>query len=50
MCGDDCQMEYYIGCNHHYTPARENRGKGVLKRVFSEKASWPEEYDLFARK
>ena len=35
FCGQDCQLEKYIGCNHLYTPLRENRGKGVVKKVLS---------------
>ena len=35
FCGEDCQLEKYIGCNHLYTPLRENRGKGVVKKVLS---------------
>ena len=35
FCGQDCQLEKYIGSNHLYTPLRENRGKGVVKKVLS---------------
>ena len=37
FCGDDCQMEKYIGCNYLYASRRENRGKGVVKRIYSIK-------------
>ncbi len=35
FCAEDCQLEKYIGCNHLYTPRRENRGKGVIKKMLS---------------
>ena len=35
FCAEHCQMEYYIGGNHLYTPARELQGMGVVKKVYS---------------
>ena len=35
FCAEHCQMEYYIGCNHLYTPDREMQGMGVVKKIYS---------------